>query len=82
MDGMDSTDGRRLEMKWLADHEAALEKEHPGEWVAVQGYELVGIGPTLADAARQAEEKGFTDPLFAGLRAKEYQGLMMFRRWR
>ena len=82
MVGMQSGDARSTDLKWLADNRSFLEEHHAGKWLAIEGYELVGLGNTLKEAAQQAEDRGFKDPLFTAVRAKKYQDLIMFRRWR
>ena len=52
---------RELEMLWLADHRRELEK-YRGEWVGLQGYNLVAHGKNLDDVVNQLRACGIKTP--------------------
>jgi len=68
-------------MKWLGEHRSWLEKTHPGCWVAVEGSELIAVGPDLVAVLEEAKQKGVENPFISGVKAKRYQGIIMIRRW-
>ena len=40
---------------WLTEHSRKMCEEYSGKWVAVLNGEIIGIGDTATEAARQAE---------------------------
>jgi hypothetical protein len=75
--------GRYIEeMRWLDDHRESLEASHPGRWVAISGYELIALGDSLDEVMDEAARKGVLDPLVAGIRNREFQGVTLVRPWR
>ena len=54
---------RAPEMEWLNANRRQLEKQYPGQWVAISGSQIVGFG-TMAEAGRMASERGIERPLF------------------
>lgn len=42
---------------WLSEHSLEIYEKYAGKWIAVCGGEVVGVGETAVEAARQAEEK-------------------------
>ena len=52
---------RREEMQWLAKES----RPYAGEWVAVEGPQLVAHGAKLAEVRAAAKTAGASDPIFA-----------------
>jgi hypothetical protein len=52
----------QTELDWLQTNWGALEA-YEDEWVTVAGQQIVGHGPTMTDALREARERGHDDPL-------------------
>jgi hypothetical protein len=73
---------RREEMRWLGEHRKELERDYPGEWVAVEGSRLIAHGRDLRAVLQEAKEKGVEKPFLSGVRGKEWQDVMIIRRWR
>ena len=42
---------------WLTEHSQEIYEKYAGKWIAVLDGEVIGIGDTATEAARQAEEK-------------------------
>lgn len=42
---------------WLAEHGDELASQYGGKWIAVKDQEVVGVGETAPEAAKQAREK-------------------------
>jgi hypothetical protein len=55
------TNGRSRELAWRRDH-AALLRRLAGEWVVVEGSELVGHGPEPAPLVAEARQRGIRIP--------------------
>ena len=66
-------------MLWLGKHRPMLEADHPGMWVAISNNGLEGLGESPDEAIAQANAKGVTDVLVAGLKSREYQGVYLIR---
>ena len=73
---------RAEEMRWLADHEQWLEENHAGEWIAVNGYELISFGDNLSGVLEQARGKGVLDPLVTAVKNRDVQGMILIRQCR
>jgi predicted DNA-binding antitoxin AbrB/MazE fold protein len=54
---------RAKEQEWIREHGS----EYPGEWVALQGSELISHGPKLRTARDEARAKGIQHPLMVHL---------------
>ena len=67
------------ELAWLAEHEAELEKQHPGKWIAVSPKGLVAMGDSSTEVIEEAARKGVADPLITALKSKEVQGTIIIR---
>jgi|SRR5262252_6444626 len=50
---------RSREYQWLKDHA----REYVGQWVALEGYQLVGSGATAVEALEVAKASGIDRPL-------------------
>ena len=48
-------------MRWLAAHPGLL-TDYAGEWVALDRRTIVAHHPSIAEAVRQARERGVDDP--------------------
>jgi len=46
-----------LDFNWLVDNGPDLHREYAGKWVAVHDGQVIGVGDTATEAARQADEK-------------------------
>ena len=55
-----STRDRSRELRWLRDHSL----EHRGQWVAVEGDDLIATGGSLDEVLAVCREKSISDPLF------------------
>ncbi len=42
---------------WLTEHSREIYRKYAGKWIAVLHGEVIGVGDTATEAARQAEEK-------------------------
>lgn len=42
---------------WLTEHSVEIYEEYAGKWIAVRDEEIVGVGETATEAARQADER-------------------------
>jgi hypothetical protein len=57
---------RLLEQKWLKEHEM----EHRGDWVALEGADLVASGSSARQVLTVARAKGFEHPLVVHIPAE------------
>lgn len=48
---------RDNDFSWLAEHAPELFRQYAGKWIAVRNGEVIGVGATATEAARQAHEK-------------------------
>lgn len=62
---------RSLEMAWIQDHLADLERNYSGEWIAVDGAELVAHASDLPALIRIAANAGHADPFITAIPAGE-----------
>lgn len=53
---------RAQEMAWLSAHLNEVAQQFPGQWLAIDGPELVAHGHDLADVYVQAAAAGHPDP--------------------
>jgi len=67
-------------MQWYFEHKAELERDHPGEWVAIGPNGIVAWGHDLTEMKKKARESGVDDPLFAPIRDRELQGMKFILR--
>jgi hypothetical protein len=67
------------EMRWLGENRAFLEENYPGKYIAVDGSRLVGVGDSMMEARDQALKNGVLDPLFSGVKDREFQGIYLIR---
>jgi len=42
---------------WLTEHSREIYEKYSGKWIAVLDGEIVGVGDTATEAARQADVK-------------------------
>ena len=56
---------------WLLDHPGYLDA-YPGEWVALDGPEVVGHAVDPVQALAQAKAAGVDDPLMVPVMADEF----------
>ncbi len=42
---------------WLTDHSDELQRQYAGKWIAVHDGQVIGVGSTATEAARQADER-------------------------
>jgi hypothetical protein len=59
---------RSRELAWLVQHQA----EYAGQWVALEGDELIAHGYDLLQVSAEAKAKGVDEPIFA--RAEDPNG--------
>lgn len=62
-------DFRTVEMRWLSENGDSLEKLYPGEWIAIDGPELVAHSGSLADLLQLATDAGHPDPFITAIPA-------------
>lgn len=62
-------DFRAVEMAWLRANQEKLEKRFPGEWIAVDGPELVAHAPSLPVLLQLAADAGHPNPFITALPA-------------
>jgi len=62
---------RAIELAWLQDHAAELTKQHPGEWLAVDGPQLVAHASHLTALLHQATEAGHPNPFITAAPAAD-----------
>ena len=55
-------DLRAAEMAWLRANQAKAASLYQGEWIAIDGSELVAHAPDLATLLRQAQDAGHPHP--------------------
>ena len=48
---------RDVDFTWLTDHSIEIFEKYAGKWIAVRDEQIVGVGETATEAARQADEK-------------------------
>ena len=70
---------RSEEMEWLAANRGWLERQHAGEWVAVQGSVLVAANKDLQRVMQESQAKGIDHPLLTAIPKKDYQGVIVVR---
>lgn len=63
-------DLRAAEMAWLQSHSQELAEHYPGEWIAVDGQELVAHAHSLVDLYRMAAESGHPEPFVTAVPAR------------
>ena len=80
-DSQENSSARSRERRWLRDNRDWLRSEHAGEWVAIEGDQLLAIGPHLEEVMKQARLQGVEVPFVDAVRSKRYQGVTLFRRW-
>ena len=64
---------RDPEMEFLNANRKSLEKQYPGQWVAIKGSAVVGFGESLKRAGDMPSAKGIERPLFTAFRRLEDQ---------
>lgn len=74
-----SDDRRAAELEWIAKNRPYLWEHHAGQWIAVQGSDLVAVAESASEVLRLAREKGIKDPLVTAVREKAYQGMPLIR---
>lgn len=52
---------RQRELRWLQTHREELRK-FAGQWIAIEGEEIVAHGPNAAEVAREARSRGVRVP--------------------
>lgn len=68
---------RAVEMAWLQRNRDRLALDYPGEWIAVEGGELVAHANSLPDLLRRAAERGHPHPFVTAVSsgpAREFFG--------
>lgn len=53
---------REQELAWIEKHRTKLEEKYPGQWIVVEGEQLVAASNDPAKAAQQAENRGVQIP--------------------
>ena len=59
---MPEEDFRAAEMKWLQEHSAEIGPRYAGEWIAIDGSQLVAHARDLTTLMREANEIGHPNP--------------------
>jgi hypothetical protein len=52
-------------MDWLETHIGELTSSIPGQWIILDGTQLVAYGPDYLEVLKEAREKGVTVPFVA-----------------
>ena len=65
------------EVIWIQKNQDYLWQHYAGQWIAVDGEELIAAGTDRAKVSREAASKGHPKALVTGVRRKEYQGVRM-----
>jgi hypothetical protein len=65
------------EVVWIQKNQDYLWKNFAGQWIAVDGEDLIAAGKDRASVSREAARKGHPNALITGVRRKEYQGVRM-----
>lgn len=55
-------DGRAIEMAWLHAHQDYLQHNYPGNWIAVDGQQVVAHGADLPAVLQLAADAGHPHP--------------------
>ena len=58
---------RAVELAWLDANEGELAQHYAGQWIAVDGAELVAIAPDLLELLQIASDKGHPHPFVTAL---------------
>jgi Family of unknown function (DUF5678) len=69
VEALPDEDFRAQEMAWLSGHLAEVAQQYTGEWLAIDGPELVAHGPDLAAVYAQASAAGHPDPFVTAMPA-------------
>ena len=67
------------EVVWIQKNRDYLWKHYAGQWIAVDGEELIAADPDPEVVFAEARRKGHPNALISGVRRKEYQGVRMIR---
>ena len=62
---------RAVEVAWLQEHSAELAERYPGEWLAVDGPQLVAHASDLATLLQQAAATGHPNPFITAAPAAD-----------
>lgn len=62
---------RAAEVAWLQEHRAELAEHYPGEWLALDGPQLVAHGTDLATVTRLAATAGHPNPFITAVPATD-----------
>lgn len=62
--------GRQVEMRWLEKHRGKLADQYAGQWVVLQGREVVSYGRDAAAALSEARVKGIRIPFLVRIPSK------------
>ena len=71
------SDRRETQILWIQRNRDFLWTHCAGQWIAVQGEEIVASGFDPDAVLDEALRKSFAEPLVTGVRKKEYQGVQM-----
>lgn len=73
-------DFRAAEMVWLREHHAELTARCAGEWIAIDGRELVAHAPDLVELLRLAAQAGHPNPFITAIPAQPITRLHVWSR--
>jgi len=62
---------RAVEVAWLQDHSAELAERYPGEWLAIDGPQLVAHAEDLTTLLQQAAASGHPNPFITAAPAAD-----------
>ncbi|MDO8473106.1 MAG: DUF5678 domain-containing protein [Dehalococcoidia bacterium] len=75
VDPLPEEDFRAVEMTWLQAHMEELTQLYPGEWLAIDGPELVAHAGNLPDLLRHAGDAGHPNPFITAIPAEPFLSL-------
>ena len=52
------------ELTWLVAHFEDLQKQYPGQWVAINGDRVIAHGETLVEVAQASQQQGVLDAFY------------------
>ena len=66
-------DSRDVEVGWVEEHRAELQRRYAGQWIVVDGDTLVSHHRILREAVDRAKNRGVHCPFVLFVRTRKYQ---------
>jgi len=70
-------DFRAVEMAWIQAHRAELVATYPGQWIAVDGPQLIAHAGSLVDLLKKARDTGHPNPFVTAIPAEPIGSLAL-----